>query len=237
MRSFSQPFLCAHSNTLQPASLLQITFLASIPLHATLTTMIKAQRNESAIQTQEHRIEQGLPVRDEDRPVPLTKSGKNHLIRSHSTVPVQVKNVLLNVFVQFERRENRSMVFVCVCRKPFLTRDSLSKHYKRVCAHSNIPTNVPRLQLIDSAQVLPDDLEVVNASEEQRTLFTAMEQWILSSIAQTAAGRGQVQAASTFVSDTGPSSPVSTSRKRTCSDAPHFGTFRPPSRMSPTENK
>ncbi|KAI7823373.1 hypothetical protein BC939DRAFT_451913, partial [Gamsiella multidivaricata] len=262
-----------------------------IPLHATLTTMIKVQRNgctfcncvqglldgKAAIQSQERRIDQGLPVRDGDRPVPLTKSEKNHLIRLHSTVPVQVKNVLLNVFVQFERRKDRSMDFICVCRKPFLTRDSLSKHYKWVCAHSNIPTNVPGLQLIDSAQVLPDDLEIVNApgtsgrvvgatiqefmrglgiantqqqyaqhmqimalQEEQRTLITAIEQRILSSIAQIAAGQGQgqaVQAASASASDTGPSSPVSTNRKRTRSDAPHFGTFRSPSCMSPTENK
>ncbi|KAI7819453.1 hypothetical protein BC939DRAFT_460299 [Gamsiella multidivaricata] len=272
MHSFSQLFLCAHSNTLQPTSLLQITFLASIPLHATPTTMIKAQRNEftfyncvqglldrkAAIQTQERRIDQGLPVRDEDRPVLLTKSEKNYLIRSHSTVPVQVRNVLLNVFVQFERREDRSMDFIC--------------HYKRVCAHSNIPINVSGLQLIGSAQVLPDDLKVVNASgrvvgatirefmrslgtaniqqqhaqrmqimtfqEQQRTLITAMEQRILSSIAQIAAGQGQGQAAqAASASDTGPSSPVSTSRKRTHSDVPHFGTFRPPSCMSPTENK
>ncbi|KAI7815733.1 hypothetical protein BC939DRAFT_471998 [Gamsiella multidivaricata] len=259
-------FLCAHSNTLQPTSLLQITFLTSTPLHATLTTMIKAQRNEctfyNCVQRLLDKKEAGLPVRDEDRPVPLTKSEKNHLLRSHSTVPVQ--------------REDRSMAFICVCKKPFLTRDSLSKHYKRVCAHSNMPTNVPGLQLIDSAQVLPDDLEVVNASgrvvgatirefmrglgiahtqqqhaqrmqimafqEEQRTLSTAVEQRILSSIAQIAAGQGQGQAvqaasASASASDTGPSSPVSTNRKRTRSDAPHFGTFWPPSRMSPTENK
>ncbi|KAI7830430.1 hypothetical protein BC939DRAFT_499562 [Gamsiella multidivaricata] len=110
---------------------------------------------QAAIQTQEHRIEQGLPVRNEDRPVPLTK-------------------------------------------RPFLTRDSLSKQYKRVCVHSNIPINVPGLQLIDSTQVLPDGLEAVNASGKvagttirefvrgmgiantqqqhaQRTLITAME--------------------------------------------------------------
>ncbi|KAI7831125.1 hypothetical protein BC939DRAFT_489387 [Gamsiella multidivaricata] len=114
--------------------------------------MIKAQRNEctfyncvqglldrkAAIQPQERRIDQGLPVRDGDGPVPLTKSEKNHLIRLHSAVPVQVKNILLNVFVQFERHKDRSMDFICVCRKPFLTRDSLSKHYKWVCA---IPTS------------------------------------------------------------------------------------------------
>ncbi|KAI7816260.1 hypothetical protein BC939DRAFT_511519 [Gamsiella multidivaricata] len=240
--------------------------------------MIKVQRNEctfyncvqgmldreAAIQSQECRIDQGFLVRDGDRPVPLTKSGKNYLIRLHSTAPVQVKNILLNVFVQFERREDRSMDFICVCRKPFLTRDSLSKHCKWVCAHSNIPINIPGLQLIDSAQVLPDDLEIVNTpgtsddevdeendkgdeafsgsnalifnnndisatsmtfdsgrvigatiqefmrglgiantqqqhaqrmqimahQEQQRTLITAMEQRILSSIAQTAAGQG-----------------------------------------------
>ncbi|KAI7816272.1 hypothetical protein BC939DRAFT_508481 [Gamsiella multidivaricata] len=206
------------------------------------------------------------------------------------------------------------MDFICVCRKLFLTRDRLSKHYKRVCAHSNNPINVSGLQLIDSAQVLPDDLEVVNApgtsddevdeennkgdeafrgsnplifnnnditatsmtfdlgrvvgatirklmrglgianiqqqhaqrmqitafQEQQRKLITAMEQRILSSIAQTAAGQEQgqaMQAASASASDTGPSSPVSTSRKRMRSDAPHFGTFRPPSCMSPIENK
>ncbi|KAI7818983.1 hypothetical protein BC939DRAFT_461229 [Gamsiella multidivaricata] len=236
---------------------MELYILRSIPLHATLTTVIKAQRNEctfyncvqglldrkAAIQPQERRIDQGLPVRDGDGPVPLTKSEKNHLIRLHSTVPVQVRNVLLNVFVRFERREDRSMDFICVCRKPFLTRDSLSKHY--------------------NAQVLPDDLEVANASgrvvgatirefmrgsdiantqqqHEQRTLITAMEQRVLSSIAQIAAGQGQgqaMQAASASASGTGPSSPVSTSRKRTRSKAPHFGTFKSPSRMSPTENK
>ncbi|KAI7827531.1 hypothetical protein BC939DRAFT_445521 [Gamsiella multidivaricata] len=204
-------FLCAHSNTLQPTSLLP--FLASIPLHATLTTMTKVQRNEctfyncvqglldkkEAIRTQGRRIEQGLPVKDEDRPVPLTK------------------------------REDRSMAFICVCRKPFLTRDSLSKHYKRVCAHSNIPINVPGLQLIDSAQVLPHGSEVrmqiMAFQEQQRTLIT------------TTAGQGQGQAASASASDTGTFSPVSTSRKKTRSGAPHFGTFRPLSCMSPTENK
>ncbi|KAI7829793.1 hypothetical protein BC939DRAFT_440601 [Gamsiella multidivaricata] len=136
------------------------------------------------------------------------------------------------------------------------------------------PTNVPGLQLIDSAQVLPDDLKVVNASgrvvgatiqefmqglgiastqqqhaqrmqimafqEQQRTLIMAMEQRILSSIAQIAAGQGQgqaVQAAFASASDTGHSSPVSTSRKRTRSDAPHLGTFRLSSCISPTEYK
>ncbi|KAI7827032.1 hypothetical protein BC939DRAFT_445581 [Gamsiella multidivaricata] len=258
-------FLCAHSNTLQPTSPLQITFLASIPLHATLTTMTKAQRNEftfyNCVQGLLDKKAAGLPVRDKDRPASLTKSEKNYLLRLHSTVPVQVKNILLNVFVQFERREDRSMAFICVCRKPFLTRRRLSKHYKRVCTHSNIPTNVPGLQLIDSTQVLPDDLEVVNASgrvagatirEFMRDLGIANAQQqhaqrmqimaLQDSIAQIAAGQGQGQAvqaapASASASDTGPSSPVSTSRKRTRSDAPHFGTFRPPSYMSPTEKK
>ncbi|KAI7828607.1 hypothetical protein BC939DRAFT_443390 [Gamsiella multidivaricata] len=212
------------------------------PLHATLTTMIKAQRNEctfyncvqglldrkAAIQPQERRIDQGLPVRDGDGPVPLTKSEKNHLIRLHSTVPVQVKNVLLNVFVRFERREDRSMDFICVCRKPFLTRDSLSKHY--------------------NAQVLPDDLKIVNApgrvvdatirefmrgsdianTQQQH----AQRMQIMASIAQIAAGQGQgqaMQAASASASGTGPSSPVSTS--------PSLWNIQIPSRMSPTENK
>ncbi|KAI7831760.1 hypothetical protein BC939DRAFT_436440 [Gamsiella multidivaricata] len=225
--------------------------------------MIKAQRNEcafynciqglldkkAAIQTQE--------LRDKDKPASLTKSEKNYLLRLHSTVPVQVKNILLNVFVQFERREDRSMDFICVCRKPFLTRDSLSKHYNAQVLPANleavnasgrvigatIQEFMRGLGIANTQQQHTQRMQIMAFQEEQRTLTTAMEQRILSSIAQIAAGQGQgqvvqaAQAASASASDTGPSSPVSTSRKRTRSDAPHFGTFRPPSFMSPTENK
>ncbi|KAG0338341.1 hypothetical protein BG005_003792, partial [Podila minutissima] len=101
---------------------------------------------------------QGLPekrmaIREGREPGPLTRKESNHLIRSHSKVPVRAMNTFLGVGVVFERCPANDMAFYCHCEKIYWTRDSLAKHYKDHCSKTDIPSGVPGLRLTDISEV------------------------------------------------------------------------------------
>ncbi|KAF9142450.1 hypothetical protein BGX20_007275, partial [Mortierella sp. AD010] len=113
-----------------------------------------------ALLEQEDLIKQDRPIDASELLKPLTKAERNHILRSHSTVPVRIKNTLVAVGVQFERRPDRGMAFICHCNKKYWTRDGLSKHYKKKCSNHVIPVGHPGLRLIESSLISVQDLEV-----------------------------------------------------------------------------
>ncbi|KAF9303815.1 hypothetical protein BG003_001879, partial [Podila horticola] len=109
-------------------------------------------------------IDKKAALGDQDSAEQLTKSEKNHLIRSHSQIPVRVRNTLVGVGVVFERCASNDMAFYCHCKKRYWTRDGLAKHYKEHCCKTEIPPKIAGLKLVDASEVTNEDLALINAA-------------------------------------------------------------------------
>ncbi|KAG0340248.1 hypothetical protein BG005_003280, partial [Podila minutissima] len=109
-------------------------------------------------------IDRKATLSGQDSDEQLTKSEKNHLLRSHSQVPVRSRNTLLGVGVVFERCASNGMAFYCHCKKRYWTRDGLAKHYREHCSQTDIPPKIAGLKLVDASEVTNEDLTLINTA-------------------------------------------------------------------------
>ena len=109
-------------------------------------------------------IDKKAALGDQDSAEQLTKSEKNHLIWSHSLIPVRVENTLVGVGLVFERCAINDMAFYCHCRKRYWTRDGLAKHDREHCRKTTVPAKMAGLKLVDASEVTNEDLALTNAT-------------------------------------------------------------------------